>query len=54
MVLILSSQYVNESIKYEVGSLPLSFVPIANKRIFYYQIYEKKKRQLTKWNRNIK
>lgn len=38
MIVILSAQYVGESIRAEVGDLPMSFVPLANRRLFNYQV----------------
>jgi hypothetical protein len=38
MIVILSAAYVLESIRLEVGKLPLSFVPLANRRLYVFQI----------------
>lgn len=38
MILILSAQYVDDSLRAEVGHLPLSFLPLANKRLYVYQV----------------
>jgi hypothetical protein len=38
MIVILSGQYVSESLRTEVGDLPVSFVPLANRRLYVYQI----------------
>lgn len=38
MIVILSAQYVGESLRAEVGDLPLSFVPLANRRLYVYQV----------------
>ena len=38
MVVILSAQYVGESLRAEVGDLPVSFVPLANRRLYAYQV----------------
>ncbi len=38
MIVILSAQYVGESLRAEVGDLPVSFVPLANRRLYNYQV----------------
>ena len=38
MIVILSAQYVSESLRAEVGDLPASFVPLANRRLYIYQV----------------
>lgn len=38
MIVILSAQYVGESLRPEVGNLPSSFVPLANSRLYAYQV----------------
>lgn len=38
MIVILSAQYVSENLRAEVGDLPVSFVPLANRRLYAYQI----------------
>ena len=38
MIAILSAQYVAESLRAEVGDLPVSFVPLANRRLYVYQV----------------
>ena len=38
MIVILSAQYVGESLRAEVGNLPASFVPLANRRLYAYQV----------------
>lgn len=38
MIVILSAQYVGESLRAEVGDLPVSFVPLANSRLYVYQV----------------
>jgi hypothetical protein len=38
MIVILSAQYVGESLRAEVGDLPVSFVPLANRRLYAYQV----------------
>jgi hypothetical protein len=38
MIIILSAQYVVESVRAEVGELPVSFIPLANRRIYAYQV----------------
>ena len=38
MFIILSAQYVGESIDLELGKLPLSFLPLENRRLFQHQI----------------
>lgn len=38
MIVILSAQYVGESLRAEVGDLPVSFVPLANRRLYTYQV----------------
>ncbi len=38
MIVILSAQYVGESLRAEVGDLPVSFVPLANRRLYVYQV----------------
>ena len=38
MIVILSAQYVGESLRAEVGDLPASFVPLANRRLYAYQV----------------
>jgi len=38
MIFILSAQYVGESLHAEVGDLPVSFVPLANRRLYTYQV----------------
>ena len=37
MIVILSAQYVAESLRAEFGDLPVSFVPLANRRLYAYQ-----------------
>ncbi len=36
--LILSGAFVKEDLQYEVGKLPSAFLPVANKRLFEFQI----------------
>jgi len=38
MIVIMSAQYVGESLRAEVGDLPASFVPLANRRLYAYQV----------------
>ncbi|ESS15107.1 hypothetical protein MOLA814_00682 [Betaproteobacteria bacterium MOLA814] len=38
MIFILSAQFVGESLRAEVGDLPVSFVPLANRRLYAYQV----------------
>lgn len=38
MIVILSAQYVSESLRSEFGDLPLSFIPLANRRLYVYQV----------------
>lgn len=38
MIVILSAQFVGESLRAEVGDLPVSFVPLANRRLYAYQV----------------
>ncbi len=38
MIVILSAEYVGESLRAEVGDLPVSFVPLANRRLYAYQV----------------
>ncbi|NLR75014.1 hypothetical protein [Leeia aquatica] len=38
MIIILSALYVGESLRAEVGDLPLSFVPLANRRLYAFQV----------------
>ncbi len=38
MIVILSAQYVGESLRAEVGDLPVGFVPLANCRLYTYQV----------------
>ena len=38
MIFILSAQYVGESLRSEVGDLPVSFVPLANRRLYEHQV----------------
>lgn len=38
MIVILSAQYVAESLHAEVGDVPVSFVPLANRRLYAYQV----------------
>lgn len=42
-LLILSAQYVNEAIRAEIGQIPLSFIPLGNRRLYQLQIEEFKK-----------
>jgi len=38
MIFILSAQRINESLKSDFGNLPISFLPIANRRLYKFQI----------------
>lgn len=38
MIVILSAQFVGESLRSEVGELPVSFIPLANRRLYAYQV----------------
>jgi hypothetical protein len=44
MIVILSAAYVLESVRIEVGEIPVSFVPLANRRLYVYQIETLKKK----------
>ena len=38
MFFILSASYVREDLRTEVGDLPLAFIPLANRRLYRYQV----------------
>lgn len=38
MLIILSAQFIGESLRPEFGNIPVSFIPLANRRLYTYQI----------------